>query len=77
MSLRAVLHYLTPAWGRLSPREARRLGANLADYPIGFVGVGPLLLIVGLPERLRRHDVQAPAPLSVEEINALMRAHFG
>lgn len=75
--IRNLLRYLTPVAGRLTPTGAIRLGYGLTDG-CGFIGIGPVLVLISLPAFLRVQDSAPAVPtvrvLSLSEINANLRS---
>jgi hypothetical protein len=69
VSLAALRSLLKPGWGRLTPKKAAAMGAHLGS--VGYIGVGPVVLVFNLPRRFEVHDPEVF--LSLDDLNRIAR----
>ncbi len=66
-----ALRYITPRVGRFTETQVARLGA--AMFSCGFFAIGPVIVLVDLPERFRVPEEE----ISLAEINEHLRQKVG
>jgi hypothetical protein len=66
-----LLARVRPYWGRMTPSHSARFGAAIGS--VAYIAVGPIAVLIGLPERFRKADPVVHFA-TIEDVNRALAA---